>query len=182
MRRGSFTEKVRQAARALQQTNSPIDRDKLECAMDLQTFAERRKLISAIRELYLSKELHRVSHGLYTFVDKKAPPEKQEIMWRFFRMQKCLTVDDMVLAADVAPAYAGEFLTNLVKLGIARKFDNDQYQLIKDQLDMPLNDAKAERLQKIRAKKKAKLSLALKKATIAISEAIRFLEDGEGAL
>lgn len=174
----SFATQVRIAAKSLQEQNGQFT------AADLKSIVEwgdrsKKAVQSVIWDLRRFGEVVAVERGVYRFVDIDSAPLKREIMWRFLRMQRSLTVEDLSVAAGVSRKWAGEFLSGLDKLGIIRRHSNGIYQLIKDQLDVPVNDAKAKKLKAARERKKARLALALKKATLACAEAIRFLEDEE---
>ncbi|MHC1726532.1 MAG: hypothetical protein AB9866_11060 [Syntrophobacteraceae bacterium] len=177
-RPNSFATQVRLAAKSLQEQHGQFTSADLKHVVD---WGDRSKnaVQAVIWDLRRFGEITAVERGVYRFVDKDSEPLKREIMWRFLRMQRSLTADDLSVAAGVSRKWAGEFLSGLDKLGIVRRHPNGIYQIIKDQLDVPVNDAKAKKLKEARERKKARLALALEKATIACSEAIRFLKDEE---
>lgn len=177
MKRDGFSSKVRQAAAQIQERLGKVPAYDLRRALDLISRKDAEKMYDAIRDLIRHGDLKRIERGVYEYVEKeKTSLQKQEVMWRFLRMEKNVSAEDLVVACDVSREYADQFLMNLVDLGIVRK-DGLRYQLLKDQLETPVNDAKAKKLRDIRAKQKASLALGLKRATIVIAQAIRFLED-----
>jgi hypothetical protein len=72
--------------------------------------------------------------------------------------------------------YAREWLTALAAIGIVVQVKN-KWQLICDPVDMPENQAKAEKLKALRAKKRRKVLDALAKAKTAIDAAENFILD-----
>lgn len=178
MKRDGFAHKVRVASRDLQDKFGRVETGELRDALDLVLAKHAKRLYHCLRDLARSGEMRRISPGVYAWVGKpEPPPRKQEIMWRFLRMQKNLTVDDLCVACDVSAAYADEYMRNLGALGLVKRLESGRYQIVKDQLETPVNDAKAQKLRDIRARKRAKIALALKRASEACAEAIRYLED-----
>ena len=137
---------------------------------EVQTYAEKKRVYATILELVRTKEIQRVSRGVYTYsgkLNQKLP--KQKIMWNYFRMRmKCgasITVEELQTAAGVSRNYASEWLGFLVRIGFAENHGNGRFQLLKDPVDMPIDEKKAEKLRNIHARKR--------KEVIAILDEIR---------
>jgi len=177
-RKSSFAREVRMAARRLQDRHGQFSAAELKKAVDCGD-RSRRAVQHVLCDLRRSGAVEVIERGVYRLVEKDSGLLKREVMWRFLRMERSLTPSDLQVAADVSLSYAQEFLAALESLGIVRRHPNDVFHLIKDQLEAPENEAKARKLRDLRTRRRAKLALALKKATIACSEAIRFLEESE---
>jgi len=149
--RASYSSMVREAGKQYAQTGTAFRVADLERVVGVQTYDERRKLRKATEELVRRKEFQRVERGLYRYTGKDASPQKQQVMWRFLRMHRSVTLEDVRVVLGVPEKYAQEWFSNLVKLGIVRVEAGGSFRLVKDSLDMPVNEEKAERLRKFRA-------------------------------
>ena len=93
--------------------------------------------------------------GVYNYRGKQGgKPEIQEVMWRLLRSRRTVTVEDLQEMAEAEESYVLEWLRMLIRRGIVRE-SGGSYQMIKDTVEMPRNDEKAERLRRLRAKWKA---------------------------
>ena len=104
-----------------------------------------------------AKEIQRVSRGVYGYSGKPGQQvSKQKIMWNYFRMRmKCgasVTIEELQAAAGVSKRYAYEWLAFLVESGFVKDHGNGKFQLLKDPVEMPVNEAKAQRLQRFTRK------------------------------
>ena len=152
--RGSYSAKVREAAKEFALVGSNFRVCDLEKAVGVQTYEERKKLRKATEELVRRKEFERVERGLYRYVGKECVPQKQQVMWRFLRMSRSVTAEDLQVVVGVTEKYAKEWLGHLAARGIVRLNEGGKYQLVVDTLEMPENEAKAERLRMLRERKK----------------------------
>lgn len=105
-------------------------------------------------------------------------------MYRMLRIQKRMTVDDMVESVEgVSRAYVLEFFQWLAREGWVRKIPTRNnagiYVLIKNELEMPVNDQKAAKLRELRRKKKAALSGKLDEIDSAVKSARNILKSLE---
>jgi|SRR5208282_6606651 len=157
--RDSFANKVRTAGMDFRASGRIFTPGELAAKLEIQTYAEKKRVYNTILELVRTKEIQRVSRGVYTYSGKpNQKPLKQKIMWSYFRMRmKCgasVTVEELQAAAGVSKKYASEWLGFLVRTGFAKDHGNGRFQLLKDPVDMPLDEKKAERLRNIHASKR----------------------------
>jgi len=165
------TAKVREIAKGLSERRLDVTCNAVSEASGVQSYRDKKIVRDILYDLFRYGELERVERGVYRYVGKpKRSPQKQEIMWRFFRMQRTVALDDLRMIGEVSRDYAQEWISVLVNRGIARDLGNGKYQLIVDTLEMPRNREKAERLRLIRERKKAMLE-AFKEAKNAIARA-----------
>ena len=156
--RDSFANRVREAAkdfRAKGKTFTPAD---LVEAIGVRTFRERKLVYNGLYDLVRSGEIQRVDRHIYGYVSRpNAPLPKQKIMWNYFRMRmKCgapVTVEELQAAANASAKYTKEWLAFLVKGGIAKKLGNGRFQLLKDPVEMPVDERKAKRAKDLRKRK-----------------------------
>lgn len=181
--RETFAGRVRAAARKVgvtaDGTRIEFSAADLSHAAGLQTFEENRKLHWVIRDFGKSGELIAVRKGVYRLIEPKRdgkPREKREVMWRFLRMRKRVTVGDLQEAAGVSEDYAGEWLQMLARQGVVKAMKNGGFQLLVDAPEVPSDRAKAEKLRRVRARKKEKLVAALDEAQIRLQEAAQRLD------
>lgn len=163
----TFAQRIRMAAAEF---GAEFTADQLADQADIQTYADKARIYNTIRDLIRQGELERVGKGKYRRISKSVPAEKQEIMWRLVRARRTVTVEDLQELSGAGRKYCEEFLRRLVRRGVVKQHDNGNFQLIEDPVEMPKDDAKAERLRRIRAQKKEALE-ALDRAFVAINDA-----------
>jgi len=194
MAKDSFTTQVLAKVLELAATNrGEVTTDALSRAMECKTRQEHRRMLKTLRDLYQQGRIVRLSQGVYGPVQGFKQPDKRNVMWRVLRTRRRVTVEDLVVMADVSPRYAKEWLATLVKREVVRKHQQPgligTWQLINDAVDMPEDDAKATKLREIRRKRKEAVAVVLDDAlknlqTIgeALSKArdvINTMEEGE---
>lgn len=172
----TITDKVRAIAKQLSSKGVEITAEAVGDKCGVQTFDQRKRIYNILYDLYRTGELERTGRGSYRYVGKPpARPQKQLIMWRFLRMQRTVTIEDLQEVAGVSADYALEWLGFLASRKLIRDHGNGKYQLVSDVLEMPRNDEKAAKLRELRRRKKAALE-AMKDARKAIDKAEQALE------
>lgn len=158
--------RIRKIARELGAGTAEFSLADLEEKLGLRLFLERSCLRDRVQYLIGRGELTRCGNGSYRLSgnSKSKPAQKQQIMWRFLRMQKTVTVEDLCEVAETSQVYAEEWLRHLVSRGIVRDHENGKFQLIKDTFELPENVEKAEKLKAIRTKKKQQAIAILARA------------------
>ncbi len=179
----TFASQVRAAAKVVQKRDGNVSLRALEeaCGTLVQTMAARKLVGSTVLDFCKIGEMRRVSRAVYEYLGKEGPVQKQQIMWRYLRSGRTfggVTVADLMEVAGAAQNYVLEWLKILARQGIVKEA-GDKWQLLADPVEMPVLDAKAERLRAIRAKKRAKVLDALARAKTAIEEAERFISRGD---
>jgi len=164
----TFAGKVRKIMQDLK--GREISTQDIAVMLDMVSDADKRVLYRILIDFRHSDEIERVKKGVYIYKGKKCKPQLQEVMWRVLRDRRKVTVDDLVEMAGAEESYVKEWLQMLVRREIVRKYKNGNYLMIKDPVDMPRNEEKAQKLRRIRAKKKKALD-ALDKAVTAALEA-----------
>ncbi|GAB6191123.1 hypothetical protein [Desulfocastanea catecholica] len=165
----SFTKKVLDATLAAASVNGgrayAVDVSKL---LFIQTRREHKRVLNSLSELSRSGRLGRISQGIYG----PPPPtgtarqvDKREVMWRLLRMRKRVTVEDLMELAGVSKHYAKEWLLMLVNRRVVSKVQQPGQKgvwlLLADQVEMPVDVEKADRLRKIRVEKKKEIAARL---------------------
>ena len=140
----------------------------------MQTYEEKKRVYHTILELVRTKEIKRVSRGVYSYSGKPNQQiPKQKIMWNYFRMRmKCgasVTIEELQAAAGVSKKYAYEWLGFLVKSGFAKDHGNGKFQLLKDPVEMPVDEMKAKRLRDLRENKREEVMAILEEIRSAFS-------------
>ena len=147
--------RVREAARDLGAGDKTFTVDDLADRIGTKTYAEKDPIRSTLRDFRRRGEVVRVAPGVYNYRGKQGgKPEIQEVMWRLLRSRRTVTVEDLQEMAEAEESYVLEWLRMLIRRGIVRE-SGGSYQMIKDTVEMPRNDEKAERLRRLRAKWKA---------------------------
>ena len=157
--RDSFASKVRTAAQEFRAAGRTFTSSDLAGKLGMQTYADKKRAYNTILELVRAKEIQRVNRGVYTYAGKpNRKPSKQKVMWNYFRMRmKCgasITIEELQAAAKVSEDYAREWLSFLVRTGFVKDHGNGRFQLLKDPVEMPLDEKKAERLRNLRKTKR----------------------------
>ena len=144
--------------------------------LDLVFNKDKQPLYQALRDFVSAGEIEKIRQGVFIYKGRKNPAQLQEIMWRFLRARKKVTIDDLVEISGAGRRYVREWLQMLVRREIVRKNPNGIYLIIKDPVDMPKNEKKAQRLRRIRAEKKKALDAIDKVVTIALEARMAIVE------
>ena len=162
----TFAGRVRAALRDLGE-GAEVTTAVLSERMEIQEYHDMKRLRNTLSELVKTGEAARVRPGVFEYVGKTRVT-KEYLMWR--RLRRGATVKDLMIFASASFDYVQEWLRNLTTLGLVVVDEAGVYRLIKDSVEMPKNERKAERLRELRGKKQAALDL-LKKAQSAVDEA-----------
>ncbi len=177
----TFASRVRGAGQELGNWDRLFTVMDLVDRMGIQSRADKRMLYQTIRDFVRYGEWARVGKGEYRLAGVRTKqPQKQHVMWRFLRMQRTVTVEDLQEIAGASEDYAKEWLGMLVDRGAVRDHGNGKFQLIQDTLQMPANDEKAERLRALRQRKRDAMKQAAEHAHHALNSLMAAIElDGE---
>lgn len=182
--RKGFADRVRRAAMKLQARSEgqgfPVS--DLGHEAGVGTRAGMKRLHWTIQDFIKAGELERMKRGVYRYIGKAKRdrrPEKRVVMWRFLRMAKTVTVQDLMEASGAGETYVVEWLRLLVKNGVIRRHENGNYRLIVDRIAMPENTEKAEKLRELRESKKKELLTVLGTARAALDKADKLIQEGE---
>ncbi len=164
----SFAKKVLETLQAESaKRNGSVSSTELSHALFIQTSKDHKRMLNAVSDLVKSGRAKRVSQGVYTPDTKTRTPDKREVMWRLIRMRKIVTIADLQEMADVSKVYAKQWLAMLVKRKIAIRIDPPDltkprsWRLVCNDIDMPVDEERAKKLQKIRQNKKKKIQRKL---------------------
>jgi len=177
--RDTFADRVRSAISELGAEDAEFDTGTLADRVGVQTYTDKKRVHSTLRDFRRSGEIESVRKGIYRCLKRRSIPiEKQRIMWEYFRMRKkngaSVTVEELQGVSDASADYVREFLRLLLKLGVVRDLGGGHYQLLKDSAGMPRNDEKAERLRRLRTRGRNALD-AIHAARAAIDKAERLV-------
>ena len=177
--RESFAGKIREAAKALGAGGKEFRADELGDRAGLQTRSDLRRMYQTIIDFIRAGDIERVEKGVYRYRGKPAErPQIQLVMWRIMRARRAVTIEDLQELAGASAAYAKQWLMMLARRQIVRKLSNGKYHLIQDLVKMPQDEEKAQKLRKIRERKKAALK-ALDQAFSAIADARKAISQCE---
>ena len=179
MKRTGMAGRVREAIKSLGAGGREIESKALAIELDMVSDHEKQVMYRVIRDFVKAGEISRVRRGVFVCNRKDKSPELQEVMWRYLRIKKIVTIDDLVAVSRASREYAAEWVYMLarreivekIRLGGARK-----YRLISDPVIMPVNDENRKKLRRLRRKKQRQALVALGEAQNAISRARKALE------
>lgn len=159
MAKESFSNQVLTKALELAATNrGQVAADTISKALGCKTHQEHKRMLNTLSDLHLQGRIVRISQGVYGPVQGFKQPDKRNVMWRVLRTRRRVTVEDLVVMAEVSPRYAKEWLATLVKREVVRKHQQPglvgTWQLIIDTVDMPKDDTRATKLREMRRKRK----------------------------
>jgi hypothetical protein len=172
----TFTGRVRKIMQELGAGGREFGVQEVAVTLDMVSNEEKRPLYNCINTLRKAGEIQRVRPGVLLYKGrKKGAPEVQEVMWRILRARRTVTIEDLMELAGASHAYAKEWLGMLRRRTIISRTDfpgnkPSKFTMIKDPVQMPLNDAKSDRIRQMRAEKK-KAMAALDAAYTNILEA-----------
>ena len=192
----TFAGKVRAAARKLGAAGNEFSAADLSHAAGVQTFRGTKKLHWSIRDMKKAGELVSVSKGVYRLNSEpknrrisnvepqkvkggKINPatQKREVMWRFLKMRKVVSVGDLQEAAGVSEKYAREWLRMLKRQEVVKKLAGGRWRLVvTDLVEAPHDIEKAEKLRRLRAEKQSRVLAALNDARIRMDQAAKLLD------
>lgn len=142
----------------------------------VQSYADKKRLSTVIRDALRKGEIERVARGTYRSIARKepAPATGRDRMWRILRMRRRVTADDLVELAGVARSYALEYMRALVKAEVVRASGGPGapriYELAQDPVKPPATDDNARKLRELRARRKSAME-ALMRAMEALADA-----------
>lgn len=171
MARVSFAKQVRDALAELTAgSGNAATTDEISIKLHLMTHKEHKRLINTLSEMSRDGKISRVGKGLYRPAPTGGTPSICERMWSVLRMRKRVTVEDLMVMAGASEHYAKEWLRALERQEVVSKqgegsLNDCTWALIKDIVEMPQNDAKAERLRELRKTKKARAVAQLLRST-----------------
>jgi hypothetical protein len=179
----SFAKSVCDTLRnAAQEGNGEADVATLSHLLHLQTFKDHKRMLNTLSDLTRRGKIIRVSQGVYAEAKTTGEPDKREVMWRIFKMRRRVTVDDLMEMAGVSRHYAVEWLRILVKREVARNLQepgkSGLWVLINENVEMPQDEDKAERLRNIRLNKK-KVLARLRSIDTAVADVRKIVQDLE---
>lgn len=150
-------------------------------ALGLQEYAQKRKVEDVVGDMRRRGEVRRIARGQYEYLGRNTPSRKHEIMWRFLRSAKSFggaTEEELREAAEASAEYVSEWLQALMARGAVTK-SGKKYQVAVDTVEPLQNEAKMERLRRLREKKKQKVLAALAKAKDAVETAEALIRAAE---
>ena len=144
--------------------------DEISIKLRLMTHTDHKRLINTLSEMSRDGKIERTGKGMYKSIQRNAKPTICERMWSVLRMRKRVNVEDLMVMAGASNDYAKEWLRALERQDVVAKqgegnLDNCTWVLIKDTINMPQNDAKADRLRDLRKSKKDQAMAQLLRGT-----------------
>jgi hypothetical protein len=153
----TFAGRVRKAAMEVQAAKGNVALDALQAACPVRNRKESDLVHQTVWDFCRRGEMRRLKSGIYLYTGRKKSAQKQQIMWRYLcsgRSFGGVTVDELQEVAEACEGYVREWLGSLVALGVLKGIKG-RWRLTVDPTEMPPeNEAKAERLRGVRAKKK----------------------------
>ena len=171
MARISFAKQVRDSlAELTADSGKAATTDEISIKLRLMTHTDHKRLINTLSEMSRDGKIERTGKGMYKSIQRNAKPTICERMWSVLRMRKRVNVEDLMVMAGASNDYAKEWLRALERQDVVAKqgegnLDNCTWVLIKDTINMPQNDAKADRLRDLRKSKKDQAMAQLLRGT-----------------
>lgn len=184
MAQQSYAKTVLETALELAATKGEATAGDVSSAMFTQTRVQHKRVLNILGELAKAGRLVRIRQGVYGQVSRDdVQPDKREVMWRLLRMRRRIMVADLMEMAGAGKDYAREWLRMLEKNGVVRKEQAPGqaavWILVNDQVKMPEDGEKAEKLRAIRRKKKADITARLDAIDTALADVRQILQTME---
>jgi hypothetical protein len=176
MKRTGMAGKIRKALCSLGMGGRSVESSALAIELDMVADKEKQTLYRVLRDFVKSGEITRIGRGVYIYNGNKKKPQLQEIMWRYLRAKRTVTIDGLAEISGASREYAAEWVYMLVRREIVEKIRLGGYRLISDPVIMPVNDDNRKKLHKLRKQKKREALVALGEAEDAINKAREALE------
>jgi len=175
MKRLSLRERARAAGRELHKNGFSFG--ELSDFMEIKTRAEEKSLKNVVKHLLAAGDFRRSGNDVLVFIERPAgTPGKEDVMWRFLRLNRSAAVAKLMAVSGAARSTAEQFGEALVRIGLAAK-TGDAFRLLSDPgPELPFDEARADRARNWREKKKLALSkldavfTAVAEARMAVSE------------
>lgn len=159
MKHLSLREQARAAGRELDKAGTGFEFGDLSGFLGVKTRAEEKSLKNAVKHLLAAGDYLRREGGGYHFVPRQAgAPGKEEVMWRFLRLNRQAAVAKLMAVSGAARSTTEQFGERLVKIGLAVR-TADGFRLAKDSgPEVPFDEPRADRARAWREKKIAALA------------------------
>ncbi len=159
MRRGSLRERVRAAALELDKQDAGFEFGDLSDFLGVQTRREEKSLRGAVTDLLKAGDLRRREDGRLGKVEHPpGAPTKQEIMWRFLRLNRRAPVKKLMAVAQAAAATVEQFGRLLQRRGLGQIENGEIYLLGNPGPEAPFDEERADRAKAWRQKRKEALA------------------------
>ena len=153
----SLTGKIRAAAQEMGKDGSEFSAVELADRIGIQTFRDKQRMHWMVKDLKKRGIFVSIGVGVYRLAEQpkvKSDPEKRQVMWRFLRMRKTVSVGDLQEASGASRNYAMQWLRLLVRRGVVKVVGKGRWILIQDVVETPDDTEKAEKLRELRARQK----------------------------
>ena len=189
MRRGSLRERVRAAGRELEQGEGFLY-VALEDFLGVKSEKDQKRLQIAVQDLVKAGELQRPARGRLRYVPPPPPalPSKQQIMWKFLRLSRQATKEQLRAVAAASERTVKDFCAAAVRQRLAEILPDGSLRLLNDAgPECPFDTVRADRAKAWREKQRQALvalddifldaiALAQKAATVRL--AVSQMEEG----
>jgi hypothetical protein len=170
MKRLSLRERARAAARELDSAGAGFGYGELSDFLEVMTRQEEKSLRYAVQDLLRAGDLQRLGDRLGFVPRPPGAPGKEEMMWRFLRLNRQAAVTKLMAVSGAARRTAVDFGERLVARGVAAK-TADGFRLLEDPgPEAPFDEARADRARTWREKRRLALA-SLDAAFAAVAEA-----------
>ena len=171
MKHLSLRDRARAAGRELDKAGAGFEFGDLSNFLEVKTRAEEKSLKSAVQDLVKAGDFQRTGQNRLVYVDRPAgAPGKEEVMWRFLRLNRQAATAKLMAVAGASQRTAADFGKRLVKLGLAAQ-TADGFRLLQDPGPaVPFDEVRADRARNWRENRK-KVLTALDQAFAAVAAA-----------
>lgn len=181
-RKSSYAHQVRKALQKLSPKGESLTMVALAEELDHVSPEDKGRMHRTVRDFVKRGEVARVATGVIRYLPKIQGRSDREKMWAVIRSEKKITVEKIMMMAEVSQPYALEFLNICVRNGILRKYNlgpnPHTWRMIVDPVEMPesLSQANAVKLRRLREKQRlveaafTAAELAIKKGREAVAD------------
>jgi hypothetical protein len=159
MKHLSLRERARAAGRELDKAGAGFEFGDLSGFLEVKTRAEEKSLKRAVQDVLLAGDFKRREDGLLSFVPRQpGAPGKEEVMWRFLRLNRQASVLKLMAVSGAATRTVVDFGQRLVNRGLAVK-TADGFRLLQDPgSEVPFDEPRSDRARAWREKKQQALA------------------------
>lgn len=159
MRRGSFREQVRAAARELEKGQGFLY-VALEDFLGIRSPADQKRLQYAVQHLVKAGEFKHLDRFRLSYPPPlPGAPSKQQIMWRYLRMNRRAGKEQLRAAAQASERTVKDFAQAAVRQGLAEVLPDGGLRLLgQPGPECPFDEARADRAQRWRERRKEALA------------------------
>ena len=106
-----------------------------------------------LKDMLKAGEVLRADVSTYVWAGRKEPVQLRAKMWSILRSRRVVSIDDLMELTGASRPYAQQWTRTLARQEIVAVQEDGRFRLVKDTVEQPDNEVKAEQLRQLRRRK-----------------------------